>query len=156
MRFEKLTDSLDAINENLNEVWQFISPYGGECFVDFQREPVTLFAEGVQLCCRPPKQGFLEFKSLSGGQQALAAVVLSVSLQRVSPMPFYIMDEIDSSLDSENVFNITALLSNESKKSGVQYILVTHRPEMYESCDKMIGIYSLQGTSKSISLDLHP
>jgi len=152
-RFEYLTKSLDSINENLAQIWRFVSPYGGECYINFHREPVTLFAEGVTLCCRWPKQGFLEFKNLSGGQQALAAVVLSVSLQRVSPMPFYIMDEIDASLDSENVSKVTKLLLNESEK-GVQYVLVTHRPEMYEQCNRMVGIYSLQGSSKCVSIAL--
>ena len=85
----------------------------------------------------------------------MATLCLSVALQRVAPMPFYILDEVDSALDSDNVSNVANLFASEAKK-GPQYILVTHRPEMIERCDAMVGIYSLQGSSTSISLELKP
>jgi chromosome segregation ATPase len=41
------------------------------------------------------------FNSLSGGQQALAALALSFSLQLQFPSPFYFFDEIDAALDTK-------------------------------------------------------
>jgi chromosome segregation ATPase len=51
---------------------------------------------------RPDRHKWRGFSTLSGGQQALAALALSFSLQAVFPSPFYFFDEIDGSLDTKN------------------------------------------------------
>ena len=39
-------------------------------------------------------------QELSGGQRTVAALALLLALQRVSPAPFYVFDEVDAALDA--------------------------------------------------------
>ena len=49
------------------------------------------------LCIQPRAQSL---QMLSGGQQALAALALTLGMRSVFPCPFYFVDEIDASLDT--------------------------------------------------------
>jgi len=52
------------------------------------------------VACRPDRQRWRPFASLSGGQHALATLALCFALQAAAPSPFYFFDEIDCALDT--------------------------------------------------------
>jgi len=75
-----------------------------------------------------------------------------LALQRLSTVPFYIFDEIDAHLDSYNAERLADLLVDESQNS--QFIVITLRDVMINRFEKIFGVYSDDGVSKVISLDL--
>ena len=60
--------------------------------------------------------------------------------------------QVDASLDTEKVRLVAALL--KKKVQGlphVKYIMVSHRPEMYEFSDQIAGIYTVDGCSRIVT-----
>jgi chromosome segregation ATPase len=57
--------------------------------------------------------------------------------------------EIDASLDTVNVAKLGDLLMKLSQRSKCQQFVVSHRPEMWERFELLIGVYE---TSKSAQL----
>lgn len=49
----------------------------------------------------PSFKSYIALECLSGGQKAVAALSLMFALQRVDSAPFYVLDEVDASLDSQ-------------------------------------------------------
>ena len=127
---------------------------------------------------------------LSGGQQALAALALTLGMSAVYPCPFYCVDEIDAALDTRAVAAVArvverlSLTANSScsdymgtdsavipgetrtvdgasaescEDAGVsaaprsQFVVVSHRPQMYERAERLIGVYTEGGQQRGVS-----
>jgi hypothetical protein len=75
--------ALHAINDRLPRIYRTLTGAAadgaGDATCSFLEAGVL--AEGVSLVVRPPGQRWRAFASLSGGQQALAALALSFALQ---------------------------------------------------------------------------
>ena len=91
----------------------------------------TCFGLGMLVCCRPDTYRSRPFRSLSGGQQALATLALSFALQAAFPAPFYFFDEIDSALDTSNASRVADYIASQH---GAQYLVVSHKPQVQPSC----------------------
>jgi chromosome segregation protein len=70
---------------------------------------------------------------------------LMLSIQLKFPNPFYILDEIDTFLDSRTALRIGHILHSQSLKYGTQFVVISHRPEMQISASRIIGLYHLNG-----------
>lgn len=79
------------------------------------------------LRCRPDAHRSRPFRSLSGGQQALATLALSFALQAAFPSPFYFFDEIDSALDTSNASRVADYIASQK---DAQYLVVSHKPQV--------------------------
>jgi chromosome segregation protein len=79
------------------------------------------------LARRPDQHKWRPFSTLSGGQQALAALALSFALQAAFPSPFYFFDEIDCALDTLNATRVAEYIS---RQQDAQYIVVSHKPQV--------------------------
>lgn len=126
---------------------------------------------------------------LSGGQQALAALALTLGMSAVYPCPFYCVDEIDAALDTRavaavarvverlsssscgnSIYTETADAASESSVTNggdsskvcesdaaalsiqrSQFIVVSHRPQMYERAERLIGVYTEGGEQRGAS-----
>jgi len=74
---------------------------------------------------------------LSGGQQSLVALALIFAIQRCDPAPFYVFDEIDSALDDTYRLAIAEMIRAQSEgQNQIQFIIITHRPEMVQHAHK--------------------
>lgn len=72
--------ALRSINASLPRIYRTLTGApSGDAHCAFSE--AQLFEEGVGLVVRPPGQRWRAFGALSGGQQALAALALSFSLQ---------------------------------------------------------------------------
>lgn len=128
---------------------------------------------------------------LSGGQQALAALALTLGMSAVYPCPFYCVDEIDAALDTRAVAavarvverlassppagssfdsNCTRVAAAGDRKPTAcattaescgaaapaaaprsQFVVVSHRPQMYERAQRLIGVYTEGGQQRGAS-----
>lgn len=69
------------------------------------------------------------------------------------PVPFCILDEVESALDEANVVRYSKYLKKFSEKT--QFIVITHRKGTMEGADVLYGITMQEsGVSKLISVKI--
>eukprot|EP00937_MAST-01D_sp_MAST-1D-sp2_P000195 g195.t1 len=72
---------------------------------------------------------------LSGGQRALLALSLVLSLLLYKPAPMYILDEVDAALDLSHTQNVGLMLKKNFSTS--QFIVVSHKEGMFSNANVM-------------------
>ncbi|PRW44928.1 nuclear condensin complex subunit isoform A [Chlorella sorokiniana] len=138
-RFQRFHAALTAVNTKLTGV--------------YTEDRLAAFTDGVTFHVRPDRQQWRPFQALSGGQQALATLALCFALQAAFPSPFYFFDEIDASLDTVNAGRVAEYIAAQ-RASGAQYIVVSHKPQVYEQAGCLVGVYSRYGASHAVTLHL--
>jgi chromosome segregation protein len=89
---------------------------------------------------------------LSGGEKVLTAAALQFALFKARPSLFYLLDEVDNSLDENNVHRFARLLREQE---GSQFLVVTHNRETMLAADVLYGVTMQEtGVSKVVSLRL--
>ena len=105
---------------------------------------------GIEIYAQPPGKKLENINLLSGGEKSMTAVALLFATYLVKPSPFCLLDEIDASLDEENVGRFVQMLQEFSRKS--QFIIVTHNKRTLSCAHTLIGITMEEsGVSKIIS-----
>jgi len=74
----------------------------------------------------------------------MVAVALSMALTQLTEAPLLIVDEIDASLDSAATRRVALLIRD---RNGCK-IVVSHRPEMYETADRIVGLFRINLTAR--------
>ncbi len=90
--------------------------------------------------------------NLSGGEKTLSSLSLVFALHQYKPTPIYVMDEIDAALDFRNV-SIVASYIRERTRNDAQFIVISLRSDMFESAERLHGIYKTNDTTKSVTID---
>ncbi|MEP7017321.1 MAG: AAA family ATPase, partial [Actinomycetota bacterium] len=101
-------------------------------------DPENMLTTGIEVEARPPGKKIKRLSLLSGGERALVAVALLVSIFKARPSPFYIMDEVESSLDDANLGRLIMLL--EELRGSSQLIVITHQKRTMEIADALYGV----------------
>ena len=110
------------------------------------------FDGGVSIIVKTGHGKYFDVKSLSGGEQTLVALSLIFAIQELKPYCFYILDEIDASLDKRNSERLSSLLQKYIQKG--QYIIITHNDEVITKATNLYGVSMHEGISKIISLKI--
>jgi chromosome segregation protein len=159
---QRISDELSAEIER-----RFEAVFGAVAF-NFQETFGTLFEggkatlklddpdteePGVEILAQPAGKRMRSIKLLSGGERALTALAFILALEKVTPSPFYIFDEVDAPLDDANVKRFSALLSSMSE--GNQFLLVTHNHVTMASARALYGVtLEDSGVSRIVSVRL--
>ncbi|MCL4810277.1 MAG: hypothetical protein KJ062_21155, partial [Thermoanaerobaculia bacterium] len=98
---ERFTNAFVAINAGFAQVFQRLFG-GGTASMQLLDESDPLDS-GIEIMAQPPGKRNQTIGLLSGGEKALTAVALLVSIFRYKPSPFCILDEVDAPLDEANV-----------------------------------------------------
>lgn len=77
----------------------------------------------------------------SGGEKTVIAISIVMALQRCEPAPFYILDEIDSALDSVYVQKIAQMLFEESERNKTQYLITSFKEDMLKFPESICNYY---------------
>ncbi|KAF8068237.1 dscc1 [Scenedesmus sp. PABB004] len=137
---------LGGLNGALEGTYRRLSG-GGAATLAYTPERSLLFVQGVSLHAQPDGGAWRRFAALSGGQQALAALALSFALQALCPSPFYVYDEVDCALDGAAAGRVAAFVADACAGGGdgapaAQYLLVSHRPAVFEAAPCLVGVYA--------------
>jgi ABC-type dipeptide/oligopeptide/nickel transport system ATPase subunit len=128
-------------HETLNKTWQKVNADFGSIF--------SILLPGTRVKLEPPEgktvMDGLEMKiafgqrwkeslvELSGGQRALLALSLILSLLLSKPAPMYIFDEVDAALDLSHTQNVGTMLRTHF--SDTQFIVVSHKKGMFNNAN---------------------
>lgn len=137
----------NLVAEHFSEIFYEIS--GGCSGQIILENPENPFEGGLEIQANfdgGPSRG------LSGGQQTLTAVALLLALQRFRPSTFYVLDEMDESLDSYNRKLVAQLLKRYSKES--QILVVTLHNALAAVSDRVFGVVKRDGVSRIYSVEL--
>ncbi|MBM3228375.1 chromosome segregation protein SMC [Candidatus Pacearchaeota archaeon] len=108
------------------------------------------FEGGVNIVVKTGHGKYFDVKSLSGGEQALIALSQIFAIQEYKPYYFYLLDEIDASLDKRNSERLAGLLVKYMQKG--QYIVISHNDEVISRATNLYGVSMHDGVSKIITL----
>ena len=124
---------------------------GGSAELQIQDDDVL---EGViDIMVRPPGKRVQSLLLLSGGERALTALTLLFAIIQENHNPFCILDEVDTSLDENNIEHFTNLLEYYSQLT--QFIVVSHRQGTMEAADNLFGVTMPEdGVSAVVSVNL--
>jgi Chromosome segregation ATPases len=146
---ERFTQAFVAINANFAQVFQKLFG-GGTASMQLLDESDPLDS-GIEIMAQPPGKRNQTIGLLSGGEKALTAVSLLVSIFRYKPSPFCILDEVDAPLDEANIDRFTTLLNELSEET--QFVLITHSKRTMETAQALYGVTQEEpGVSKIVSV----
>ncbi|PNF41125.1 hypothetical protein B7P43_G04530 [Cryptotermes secundus] len=86
-----------------------------------------------------------ELKETSGGEKSLLALALIFALQKCSPVPFCVIDEVDSMLDSVYRPSLAQLINELSRET--QFIVTSHGHDILGYGDQVFGVRNINQIS---------
>jgi len=101
-------------------------------------DPDNMLTSGIEIEARPPGKKIKRLSLLSGGERSLVAVGLLVAIFTARPSPFYILDEVEASLDDANLGRLLTLF--EELRASSQLIIITHQKRTMEIADALYGV----------------
>ncbi len=126
---DRLVQALDVVGRRFGEL-------ATELFGNGARAGLVPVANGIDLEVQLPGKEAVRLKWLSGGERALSAICFLFALSAMRTPPFYLLDEIEASLDERNVERFAQFLR---RQEGRQLVVVTHQRPTMEAADQLIG-----------------
>ena len=147
---QKFKTECEKINRNFNTVFAHLFN-GGTASLEFLDEDVL--ESRIEIEAQPPGKKLQSISLLSGGEKSLVAIALLFAILSLRPAAFCILDEVDTSLDENNVNGFASYLNKYADKT--QFILITHRKNAMEVCDTLYGVAMVEkGVSELVAVRL--
>ena len=148
---ERFRRTFEQVNENLKQTFPRIIGAGGEANLVMTDQ--NLLTTGIEVQACPPGKRRRPMHALSGGEQAMAAAALMLSLFMLNPAPFCILDEVDAPLSDDNLRRFCEIVVEMGER--VQFVIVTHNKTTMEHVDQLIGVTMHEpGVSRLVSVDV--
>ncbi|RKY39984.1 MAG: hypothetical protein DRP75_00285 [Candidatus Omnitrophota bacterium] len=145
---EMFTQSLRKVEEEFNRFFNLLF-FGGEAKIEKEGDELE---PKIRIIVHPPGKRLQDALLLSAGERALTTIALLFALFRVKPAPFCVLDEIDASLDDNNVERFVHLLKEFTQNT--QFIIITHNKKTISIADIIYGVtMEEKGISKLVSVD---
>jgi chromosome segregation protein len=146
---ERFRHAFTHINRNFQEM--FVELFGGgrgEMILIDEDDPLE---SGIDLIVQPPGKRLQNVLLLSGGEKAMAAIALVLSIFQYRPSPFCILDEVDAPLDETNVGRFSNKVLQMSRDT--QFLVITHNKQTMEAARALYGVTMEElGVSKLVSV----
>lgn len=111
-------------------------------------DPDHLLDTGIEVEARPSGKNIRRLSLLSGGERSLTALALLFAVFRSRPSPFYLMDEVEASLDDVNLLRFLDLLREFRQEA--QLLVVSHQKRTMEAADWLYGVTMQPGGSSVV------
>ncbi len=143
------SETLDAIRKNFQELYR--RSFGGG-HADLVLEQCEDMSEaGVEIVATPPGKTALSNSLLSGGEKALTAVALIMSIFQFRPSPFCILDEVDAPFDEANIGRFVSVLTEFLHMT--KFVVVSHSKKTMTAANTIYGITMQEsGVSRQVSV----
>ncbi|MBK9765728.1 MAG: chromosome segregation protein SMC [Chloracidobacterium sp.] len=146
---EKFRSAFDAINAHFVEFFQEL--FGGGRGEMTLLESEDILEAGIEVVAQPPGKRLQNILLLSGGEKAMTAIALVMSIFKYRPSPFCLLDEVDAPLDDANVGRFVNKIAEMSEKT--QFIVITHNKRTMEAARALYGVTMQEaGVSKVVSV----
>lgn len=143
-------EAFEQIQENFQRNFRKLFNGGkGELhLVDDEKHPEP----GIEIWAQPPGKNIGgSINLMSGGEKAMTAICLMLSLFEFKPSPICILDEIDAPLDDVNCQRLSRALKEMAK--GTQFLIITHNKITMGLADTIYGVTMQEpGISKVVSV----
>jgi chromosome segregation protein len=148
---EMFLETFEAIANHFREFFRILFN-GGQARVYLVDENDPL-ESGIEIEARPPGKKPTSISLLSGGESAMTAIALLVSILKAKPTPFCVLDEVDAPLDDANIGRFLDIIDEFSKDT--QFVVITHSKRTMARADVMYGVTMQErGVSQIISAKL--
>ena len=129
-------DGFSRIKQEFNGV--FTDLFGGGVAELKLTDPTDVLNSDIEIIAQPPGKKLLLLSLMSGGERALTAIALLFAMLRIKSPSFCVLDEIETSLDEENVNRFASFLKQYSEHT--QFIIITHRKGSMEAASSIYGV----------------
>ncbi len=126
----------DRLQHGMRVVGERFTAMAAALFGEGAKARLVAVAQGIDIEVELPGKEAVRLNWLSGGERALTAIAFLFALSALRPPPFYLLDEIEASLDERNVERFAQFLR---RQAGRQLIVVTHQRPTMEAADQLIG-----------------
>jgi len=139
------------ISENVKQTFEELFE-GGKVVLRLT-DPDNVLESGIEIVAQPPGKKLQNITLLSAGEKVLTAIALVFAILRFKPAPFYLLDEVESTLDDANLSRFTRFLKRSVQQA--QFILITHRKRTMEEAEVLYGVTMPEpGVSRLMSLKI--
>jgi len=146
---ERFRDAFLRVNENFQKM--FVELFGGGRGEMILIDEEDVLESGIDLIAQPPGKRLQNVLLLSGGEKAMAAIALVLSIFQYRPSPFCVLDEVDAPLDEINVGRFSGKVVEMSRDT--QFLMITHNKRSMESARALYGVTMEEpGVSKLVSV----
>ena len=146
---DQFMKTFDEINKNFNEKFMSLTKKG-RAYLHLEN-PQKLFDGGMDIRINIAGKRHMDIRSLSGGEKTMTALAFYFAVQEHEPHSFYLMDEVDASLDKHNSERLAQLIKQYCKNA--QYIVISHNDALISESDHLYGVSMDEvGVSKVVSL----
>ncbi len=144
-------DTVKSVSESFNKYIRKLFE-GGKAQVQLVNDKKNKEYE-VNLSVQVPNKNVKHIESFSGGERTLISLALLFSFLELKPSPFYVLDEIDASLDDDNLSRLLSLLKEISYNQ--QMIMISHNKHTLNIADYIIGVTIGEGSyTRIVGIDL--
>jgi chromosome segregation protein len=141
-------EAFKKVDTNLRKTFSEVTGDGGQAWLEIEN-PDDVFSSGIMLMVQFPGKPARESTALSGGEKTMAGTIFLLALQSLKPSPFYLLDEVDAHLDSQNTERLSKVLLARSLDSN-QIIIVTLKDSTVSKAGLIYGVYPKEGVSHVI------
>ncbi len=146
---QKFEEAFHKINENFQAT--FCKLFGGGHAYMRLTDEENSAESGIDVVASPPGKKLQNVLLLSGGEKAMTALALLVSIFQYQPSPFCILDEVDAPLDEANIGRFTELVKEMAVQT--QFVLITHSKKTMSIAPVLYGVTMQEpGVSKLVSV----
>ena len=150
---QRFTECFELIRSHFREMFRKL--FGGGKADIVLEDPDQILDCGIEIVARPPGKELQSITLMSGGEQALTAIALLMSIFQSRPAPFALLDEVDAALDEANNDRFNRIVLEFAKKS--QFIIITHQKPTMSIADQMYGVTMQEpGVSTRVSVKFEP
>jgi chromosome segregation protein len=148
---ERFRAAFEQIREHFRGLFRKL--FGGGRADILLEDPENSLDSGIEIVAQPPGKELQTISLMSGGEKSMTAIALLMSIFKIRPAPFTILDEVDAALDEANNDRFNRIVREFVADS--QFIIITHSKRTMNIADRLYGITMQEpGISTRVSVQL--
>lgn len=144
---ETFRETFNIVKRHFEKIYHELS--GGEGTINVDN-PRDISNSGLLINASPRGKKLINMDSMSGGEKVITSAAFLLAIQQYKPSQFYIVDELDAALDSENSARLAKIL----RDSKAQFMLITHNDAVMKHAESAIGVSMSNGISEIVGVKL--